>query len=67
MHPGDHKRKPNCILDLLCRLHFLGLVMHVGVLEPAYTWYHYMAVPDATDQEDRNFGTKARRVVGSCG
>ena len=30
----------------------------------AYTWDHYMAVPDATDQEGRNFGTKARRVVG---
>ena len=44
-------------------LHFPGLVMHAGVIEPAYTWDHYMAVPDATDREGRNFGTKARRVV----
>ena len=64
MQPDEHKRKPNGILGLLCRLHFPGLVMHAGVLEPAYTWDHYMAIPDATDQEDRNFGTKARRVVG---
>ena len=64
MQPGEHKRKPNGILGLLCRLHFPGLVMHAGVLEPAYTWDHYMASPDATDREGRNFTTKARRVVG---
>ena len=64
MHPGDHKLKPNGILGLLCRLHFPGLVMHAGVLELAYTWDHYMATPDTTDREGRNFGTKARRVVG---
>ena len=38
--------------------------MHAGVLEPAYTWDYYMASPDATDREGRNFTTKARRVVG---
>jgi len=64
VQPGEHKRKPNGILGLLCRLHFPGLVMHAGVLEPAYTWDHYMASPDATDREGRNFNTKARRVVG---
>ena len=64
MQPGEHKRKPNGILGLLCRLHFPGLVMHAGVLEPAYTWDHYMACPDATDREGRNFNTKARWVVG---
>ena len=37
---------------------------HAGVREPAYTWDHYMAVADADDREGRNFGTKARRVVG---
>ena len=63
MQPGEHKRKPNGILGLLCRLHFPGLVMHAGVLEPAYTWDHYMASPDTTDREGRNFNTKARRVV----
>jgi len=61
---GDHKRKPNGILGLLCRLHFPRLVMHGGVLEPAYTWDHYMAGPDTEDREGSNFGTKARRVVG---
>ena len=64
MQPGEHKRKPNSILGLLCRLHFPGLVMHAGVLELAYTWVHYMATPDAIDREGRNFTTKARRVVG---
>ena len=64
MQPGEYKRKPNGILGLLCRLHFPGLVMHAGVLEPAYMWDHYMASPDATDREGRNFTTKARRVVG---
>jgi len=37
---------------------------HAEVREPAYTWDHYMAVADADDREGRNFGTKARRVVG---
>ena len=64
MQPSEHKRKPNGILGLLCRQHFPKLVMHAGVLEPAYTWDHYMASPDATDREGRNFTTKARRVVG---
>jgi len=61
---GAHNRKPNGILGHLCWLHFPGLVMHAGVLEPAYTWDHFMASPDATDREGRNFATKARRVVG---
>ena len=58
MQPGEHKRKPNGILG-----HFPRLVMHAGVLEPAYTWDHYMGSPDATDREGRNFTTKARQVV----
>jgi len=64
VQPSEHKRKPNGILGLLCRQHFSGLVMHAGVLEPAYMWDHYMASPDATDREGRNITTKARRVVG---
>ena len=64
MSGGDHKRKPNGILGLLCKEHFPGLVQQAGMLEPAYTWDHYMAVPDTEDREGRNFGTKARRVVG---
>ena len=61
---GDHKRKPNGILGLLRRLRLPGLVMQAGVLEPAYTWDHYIIIPDTEDREGRNFGTKARRVVG---
>ena len=61
---GAHNQKPNGILDALCREHFPGLVEHAEVREPAYTWDHYMAVADADDREGRNFGTKARRVVG---
>jgi len=61
---GAHKRKPNSILGTLCRELFPGLVMHAGILEPAYTWDHYIAVPDAEDREGRSFGNKARRVVG---
>ena len=61
---GAHKRKPNGILGTLCRELFPGLVMHAGILEPAYTWDHYISVPDAEDREGRSFGNKARRVVG---
>ena len=48
---GAHKRKPNDILGTLCRELFPRLVMHAGILEPAYTWDHYIAVPDAKDRE----------------
>ena len=44
MQPGEHKRKPNGILGLLCKEHFPGLMMHAEVLEPAYTWDHYITV-----------------------
>ena len=50
---GAHNRKPNGILGALCREHFPGLMEHAGV-----------RVVDADDREGRNFGTKARRVVG---
>ena len=55
---GAHKRKPNDIMGLLCREIFPRLVMHAGVLEPAYTWDHYIAVPDAEDWEGRSFGVQ---------
>ena len=61
---GAHKRKPNDILGALCRELFHGLMMHAGVLEPAYTWDHYIAVPIAEDREGRSFGNKARWVLG---
>ena len=55
---GDHKRKPNDILGTLYRELYPGLVMHAGILEPAYTWDHYIAVPDAEDREGRSFGVQ---------
>ena len=61
---GAHKRKPNDILGTLCRELFPGLVMHAGILEPAYTCDHYIAVTDAEDREGRSFGNKARLVLG---
>ena len=61
---GAHKRKPNGILGTLCRELFPGLVMHAGILEPAYMWDHYITVPDAEDWEGMSFGNKAKRVVG---
>ena len=61
---GAHNRKSNGILGALCRELFPGLMMHAGVLEPAYTWDHYIAIPDAEDREERSFGNKARRVLG---
>ena len=64
MSGGAHNRKPNGILDALCREHFSGLMEHAGVRELAYTWDHYMAIADADDREGRNFGTMTRRVVG---
>ena len=60
---GAHNRKPNDILGALCRELFPGLVMHAEILEPAYMWDHYIAVPDAEDREWRSFGNKARRVL----
>jgi hypothetical protein len=54
----------NGILGLLCRLHFPGLVQFAGREEPAYTWEHYIAFPDARDQDGRLFRNKAERVKG---
>ena len=61
---GAHNRKSNSILGALCRELFPRLMMHVGVLEPAYTWDHYITIPDAEDREGRSFGNKARQVLG---
>ena len=32
------------------------------VTEPAYTWSHYIAAPDARDREGREFPNRAERV-----
>jgi hypothetical protein len=59
---GVHKRQVNGILGLLCREHFPSLVEYVRVLEPAYTWEHYIAIPDAQDRNGRVFANKAKQV-----
>ena len=61
---GDHNRKVNGILGLLCRLNFPGLVQFHEELQPAYTWDHYVAALDAADRDGRVFPNKAERVKG---
>ena len=61
---GDHNRKVNDILGLLCRLNFPGLVQFREELQPAYTWDHYVATLDAADRDDRVFPNKAEGVKG---
>lgn len=63
VEPGAaHSRKVNGILGLLCRELFPGLVTIGGREEPAYTFDHYVAAPDAEDREGRRFANKAERV-----
>jgi hypothetical protein len=59
---GGHRRNPNCILDLLCREHFPGLVEYAGMTGLAYTIDHYAVAPDAVDWDSREFNNKAERV-----
>ncbi|XP_066341229.1 uncharacterized protein [Miscanthus floridulus] len=61
---GDHNRKVNGILGLLCRQNFPGLVQFREELQPAYTWDHYVAALDAADRDGRVFPNKAERVKG---
>ena len=57
---GDHNRKVNGILGLLCRQNFPGLVQFREELQPAYTWDHYVAA----DCDGRVFPNKPERVKG---
>ena len=59
---GDHARHVNGILGLLIKEKFPGLVQFGRPIEPAYTWAHYDAVPDAPDRDGRVFADKAQRV-----
>ena len=63
MSGGDHKRKPNGILGLLCKEHFPGLMQQAGMLEPAYTWDHYIAFRNVPDWDEKVFANKAERVM----
>ncbi|XP_072147582.1 uncharacterized protein [Setaria viridis] len=63
---GDHNRKANGILGLLCRVHFPGLVVYAGQQQPAYTWDHYVAAPDVpVDRGDSPTSRSGSRP--SCG
>jgi hypothetical protein len=57
-----HGRDPKGILGLLCREQFPGLVEYARVTGLAYTFDHYVVVPDAVDQDDREFNNKVERV-----
>jgi hypothetical protein len=59
---GGHGRNLNGIIGLLCREHFPRLIEYAGVTGPSYTFDHYVVAPDAVDQDDREFNTKAERV-----
>ena len=54
--------QPQCILGLLCREHFPGLVEYATVMGPAYTFDHNVVVADAVDRDGREFNNKAERV-----
>ena len=59
---GDYARHVNGILGLLIKEKFPSLVQFSGTIEPAYTWAHYVAVPDTPDQDGRVFADKAQHV-----
>ena len=44
--PRAHKRAPNGILGLLCKLHFPGIMTVDGRDQLASSWEHYIVVPD---------------------
>ena len=52
----------NGILGLLMKEKFPGLVQFSRTTEPAYTWAHYAAIPDAPNRDGRVFADKAQRV-----
>ena len=62
--PGvAHNRMANGILGLLCKRHYAGAMDIAGVHQPASSWEHYIAKPDAPDEEGRAFDNKAQRVL----
>jgi hypothetical protein len=61
--PDCHKRLPNGILGILCKIHWPGLVEAGDWEELAETFDHYINATDQDDGDDRNFNTKAGRVV----
>ena len=61
--PDVHKRIPNGILGLLCKLHYPGCMEIGGQLQPASSWDHYITANDVPDWEGRLFPNKTQRVL----
>ncbi|CAN6344653.1 unnamed protein product, partial [Urochloa humidicola] len=61
--PGQHKRKVNGILGLLCRDHFPGQVHFKGRYEPAWTWEHYAHAPGGFDAANVAIANMQARVA----
>lgn len=61
--PGDHDRKVSGILGLLVKTQFPGILQYAGKKVPAYTWNHYIGVPNVMDREGKRFNTKADPVL----
>ena len=61
--PGAHKRMPNGILGLLCKLHYPSRMQIAGQLQPASSWEHYIAAEVRRDREGREYPNKAQRVL----
>ena len=58
-----HNRMANGILGLLCKRHYLDAMDIAGVRQPASSWEHYIAAPDAPDMEGRAYDNKVHRVL----
>jgi len=63
---GDEKcRLPNGIIGVLIRWYFPGLVTYRKRLEPTWTWRHYQAAEDTTDEGGMQFDNCLERVEES--
>ena len=58
-----HNRIANGILGLLCKRHYPGAMDIAGVRQLVSSWEHYIAKPDALDEEGRVFDNKVHRVL----
>ena len=61
--PGVHRRIPNGILGLLCKLHYRSYMEVGGQLQPVLSWDHYIAANDVPDWVGGLFPNKAQRVL----
>ena len=61
--PGAHKRIPNGILGLLCKLHYPSCMEVGGQLQPASSWDHYREAIDTVDRLGRAYANRAEWVL----